>query len=369
MKNKNILIIAKTLNEGGISKFIERTYTLLKKESVCNITILTLTKTNDLKMVDCLEKNGIKVISVNAINKNPYKYFLEVRKLFKKNKFDIVHWHTDNWVNVYPILLAMRKKETKIIVQSHNSSNSDVINSRLKKYIQNYFRSKSINWKIERIAVSKEASEWMFGPSKKVKILLNPVDIKKFRFNKINRSIIRKKYGITDEILFGNVGRFKEQKNQLFLIDIFNQICKFNNNAKLMLIGSGPLEQVIDKKIEKYDLQSKIIKVSWTKSIDKFYSAFDEIIFPSLYEGFPLALIEAQCTGCPVIFSDTITSEVKIIDSTVSCSLEEDSKIWAENALNNIKGKEIERTNAYNTLLNKEFDYSSYIKKMIALYL
>ncbi|KAF0507030.1 glycosyltransferase [Pediococcus pentosaceus] len=370
MKNKNILIIAKTLNEGGISKFIERTYTLLKKESVCNITILTLTKTNDLKMVDYLEKNGIKVISVIAINKNPYKYFLEIRKLFKKNKFDIVHWHTDNWVNVYPILLAMRKKETKIIVQSHNSSNSDVTNSKIKRLIQNFFRNKSLNWNITRIAVSSEAARWMFGSSQKVKILFNPVNIEKFKFTEENRNLIRKQYGIKDEIVFGNVGRFKEQKNQVFLVRIFNQVCKINKNVRLMLIGSGPAEKLIDEEIRKYGLQNKVIKIGWTESINKFYAAFDEIIFPSLYEGFPLSLIEAQCSGCPVIFSDTITKDVKVLDSTLRYSLKSTPEDWARKSLENVNdylGK-YRRAEVSRILQKKGLDYESYIGKMIDLY-
>ncbi|WP_241647346.1 glycosyltransferase [Pediococcus acidilactici] len=141
-----------------------------------------------------------------------------------------------------------------------------------------------------------------------------------------------------------------------------------NSNVKLILIGSGPLEEKIDNKIKRLNLQNKVIKVKWTESVDKFYSAFDEVIFPSLYEGFPLSLIEAQSTGCPVIFSNSITKKVKIINSIISCSLGKGSKFWAKRALENLENSTSNRIDAYKILLNQSFDYSSYNKKMIDLY-
>lgn len=368
MSKKKILVVAKTLNEGGISKFIERTYSSINVDKLFDITVLTLTTNNDIKIIKNLENSGIKVISVEAINKAPYKYFRGILKVFRNNKFDIVHWHTDNWVNVFPILLAMKEKNTKVIVQSHNSSNTDVVNSKIKMFIQNHFIEKNTNWDIVRIAVSEEAAKWMFGSTEKVQILANPINVEKFKYSEKDRKFIRKKYGIENEIAFGNVGRFKEQKNQMFLLDIFNEIRKLNSNVKLILIGSGPLEEKIDNKIKKFSLQNEVIKVKWTDSVDKFYSAFDEIIFPSLYEGFPLSLIEAQSTGCPVIFSDSITKKVKIVNSTVSCSLERGSKFWAKKALENLENSINNRIDTYKILLNQSFDYSSYNKKMINLY-
>lgn len=370
MIKKNILIIVKTLGQGGISKYVEQTYLFLNKEDKFNISFLILSEDNDKVAIDVLKKSGIKIVTIPAINKSPISYFKRIRAFLKNSTFDVIHWHTDNWVNVFPILLAMKKKVNKVIVQSHNSSNSDVTNSKIKRLIQNFFRNKSLNWNITRIAVSSEAARWMFGSSKKVKILFNPVNIEKFKFTEENRNLIRKQYGIKDEIVFGNVGRFKEQKNQVFLIRIFNQVCKINKNVRLMLIGSGPAEKLIDEEISKYGLQNKVIKIEWTESISKFYAAFDEIIFPSLYEGFPLSLIEAQCSGCPVIFSDTITKDVKVLDSTLRYPLKSTSEDWARKSLENVNdylGK-YRRAEVSRILQKKGLDYESYIGKMIDLY-
>lgn len=367
MKKKRILLVVATLNEGGISKYVERTYSKLANYNF-EITIMVLSSIYDGNVFQNLNNHGIRIVIAPSVIKNPFKYVRVIRKTVT-NYFDIVHMHSDNWINFYPLIVASKRKIKKIIVQSHNSNNHFITDSKLKNSINEWAKRNSHRWITERIAVSKEAANWMFLKNENVKILANPVEVNHFRFKKEYRDEIRGKYHIDNNILFGNVARFDLQKNPLFLIDIFYEIYKLNHNTKLILIGSGPLKKEIIKKIDAYKLNSKVIIVDWTSEIEKYYSAIDEVIFPSLYEGFPLSLLEAQCSGTSILYSDAITSEVHVLNNIRDLSLEEKSKDWALDALSLYKEfSKFNRENAYQEVAVKGFSYDNYLRKLVDFY-
>lgn len=368
MIKKNILVIVKTLGQGGISKYVEQTYLSLNKKNEFKISLLILSKNNDEEAIKLLDESGIEIFTTPAINKNPIGYFKKINEFFKKNAFDIVHWHTDNWINVYPVMLARKLKIERILIQSHNSSNTDVSKSFLKSNIQRILRTLSKKWKIQKIAVSEEAASWMFRNSEDALILPNPVDVQKFRYSQSGRREIREKFDIKDTKLFGNVGRFDEQKNQKFLIEVFKEIHNIDKNARLMLIGTGKLKDALVEQVKELNIEQYVTFIDWTEDIDKYYSAFDEVIFPSLFEGFPLSLIEAQCSGCPIVYSDSITRRVEILDTTIKSSLNNTPKFWAELAMNNADIPKKYRENAYKLLMSKNFDYMHYTNILVKLY-
>ena len=136
-------------------------------------------------------------------------------------------------------------------------------------------------------------------------------------------------------ILFvGHVGRFNKQKNHTFLIDIFNEAYKENDKLRLVMVGIGPLMNKIKKKVIQLNLSDAVLFLGQRSDVNELMQAMDIFILPSLYEGLPLVGVEAQTSGLPCLFSDTITKEVKLNTTTKYLSLKDDYSVWKENILN-----------------------------------
>ena len=161
---------------------------------------------------------------------------------------------------------------------------------------------------------------WGKGAVKKgeVMILPNAVDPEQFKFNETARREVRAKYGIRDdEFVIGHVGRFYPQKNHEFLIEIFAKLHKQKANIKLLLLGDGPLQKHINQKVASLGLSNTVIFAGLQKDSAPFYSAMDVFAFPSLWEGLPLTLVEAQYSGLPCVISNNVTKEVVVSESCV----------------------------------------------------
>ena len=172
-----------------------------------------------------------------------------------------------------------------------------------KRYATDYF------------ACSELAGRYLFGNKAfdrgEVKIIHNAIDVDKFKFDEAARKKLRQEFGIKDStVVIGHVGRFVQQKNHTFLVDVFKEYHKKNPDSKLLLVGSGPLEDEIKKKVERLDLEDSVLFLGQRDDINKLYSVMDVFCLPSLYEGLPVVGIEAQATGLPTIFSNRISKEV-----------------------------------------------------------
>lgn len=136
----------------------------------------------------------------------------------------------------------------------------------------------------------------------KVNIFKTVIDANANAFNAKLREDTRKEFGWENKIVYGFIGRYVPQKNPLFLIDIFNEIAKKQENAILVMIGFGELENEMHDRIESYGVTDKVIDLGRRDDIKQFYNAFDAFLLPSLYEGMPVVGIEAQCSGLPIFF-------------------------------------------------------------------
>ncbi len=154
--------------------------------------------------------------------------------------------------------------------------------------------------------------------SGKVMILPNAIDPERFKFCQTARREIRAKYGIAEnDFVVGHVGRFYPQKNHEFLIDFFAEFRKQKVNAKLLLLGDGPLQEHIKQKVESLGLSDNVIFTGLQKNSAPFYSAMDVFAFPSLWEGLPFTLVEAQYAGLPCVVSENVTREVVLSEQCV----------------------------------------------------
>jgi glycosyltransferase involved in cell wall biosynthesis len=185
-----------------------------------------------------------------------------------------------------------------------------------------------------KIAPSELAARYTFGNKEfnkgKVQLLNNGIDLNVYKYNLDQRNIIRKQFCINDMFVIGHIGRFSRQKNHIFLIEIFREIVKKRNDAVLLLVGNGELEDSVRILIEQYNISSKVIFTGVRSDIPALLSAMDVFVFPSLYEGMPNTVIEAQSVGLPCVISDSITEEARITDLITYVSLKKNAAEWAD---------------------------------------
>ena len=275
---------------------------------------------------DEIKKLGGRVFLVPKYQNLP-KYLKALEKLFKENQYRIVHSNI-NTLSVFPLYAAKKAGVPIRISHSHSTSNPKEWKRNL---IKNILRPFSKRYATDYFACSELAGRYLFGNKAfdqgEVKIIHNAIDVEKFKFDEVARKKLRKEFGIKDSTaVIGHVGRFVQQKNHTFLVDVFKEYHKKNPDSKLLLVGSGPLEDEIKKKVERLGLKDSVLFLGQRDDINKLYSVMDIFCLPSLYEGLPVVGVEAQSAGLPCVFSDKITDDIIISGSAVQIKI--DLKKW-----------------------------------------
>lgn len=278
---------------------------------------------------DEIKKLGGRVFLVPKYQNLP-KYLKALEKLFKENQYRIVHSNI-NTLSVFPLYAAKKAGVPIRISHSHSTSNPKEWKRNL---IKNILRPFSKRYATDYFACSELAGRYLFGNKAfdqgKVKIIHNAIDVDKFKFDEVARKKLRKEFGIKDStIVIGHVGRFVQQKNHTFLVDVFKEYHKKNPDSKLLLVGSGPLEDEIKKKVERLGLKDSVLFLGQRDDINKLYSVMDVFCLPSLYEGLPVVGVEAQAAGLPTIFSNRISKEV-IVSSYAKIVSIQDTGLYIE---------------------------------------
>ena len=288
-------------NIGGIETFFHTYYENMNRKELY-FDFATVCDT--VAFGDDYKKDGSKIFNLPNFMKHPVKYYHTLRKIIHYNKYNIVYVNMLSAANILPIKAAKKEKVSKIIVHSHNSGTPSGFLRRLLDKVNRYaLKDKSL----VKLACGWKAGEWLFGKKSNFQVINNAIDAEKFKFNEKYRKEIRKEYSIKDdEILLGNVGRLCEQKNQMFLIDVLRNL---EGNYKLMLVGDGDKEKELKEKISEYSLEKRVIFVKNTKEIEKYYSAFDLFVFPSVFEGLGIAAVEAQANGLKCLISKKAMNE------------------------------------------------------------
>ena len=305
-----------------------------------------------------------------------FKYIKELKRLLKEGNYDIVHSNM-NALSVFP-LYAAKKAGIKIrIAHSHSTSNKKEWK---KNIVKKLLRPFSKTYATHYFACSELAGRWLFGDKTfnagKVTIINNAVDLDRFKYNAELRREVRKELNLENELVIGHIGRFMPQKNHTFLIDVFSEFNKIVPQSKLLLLGDGPLFNEIVDKVETQGLKDKVVFAGVQEQPEKYYQAMDCFLLPSLYEGLPVVGVEAQMNGLPCFFSDGITAEAKILDSTIYLPLESNAKTWAKEIEQTLtivdSGKALEiseeRQNAYIHFEGSLYDIKAESRKLFDLY-
>lgn len=348
---KRLLCIVSSMDRGGAETFLMKLYRTLDTSKYQ--MDFCVSKTEKGYYDDEIRKLGGKIFTVSQKSKNPIKSFLEVKKIVKENKYESVLRTSQQSLATLDLLAAKLGGANKLI---YRSSNAGVTGGKVSILINNLFSFLPKIVPNVKLAPSTEAAIFVFGKkavkNNKVQIIHNGLDYEQFRFNKGTREKIRKELGVENKILFGHVGRFNIQKNHEFLLDIFNEIHKKNQETELILIGEGELKKEIETKIEKLNLQESVKLLGPKGNVNEYLMAMDLMIFPSFFEGMPNVIIEAQATGLPCIVSDTITKEANITGIVKYINLDKSPEYWADISIEKLQ---TDRKDYYKDFCDKNY--------------
>ncbi len=312
-----------------------------------------------------IKKMGGKIIYIPPYQKI-FKYQKELIKTLKEGNYKIVHSHI-NVLSVFSLRAAKKAGVPIRIAHSHSTTNrvefkKNVVKCMLRPFVKLYAT--------HYFACTEHAGKWMFGEralsDKKIFIMNNAISIDDFKFDDNYRKNMRRELGIdNNRKVIGHVGRFVEQKNHEYVIDIFNNVKKQDEDAILLLIGQGPLQSSIKKQVESYGLNDSVFFLGQRSDVNKLYSVMDIFIFPSIYEGLGMAVIEAQTAGCKCVVSNNVPREVKLTELVKFVDLKE-RNTWIEECkvCGNLNRLGIDLRN-----IEKKYDIKSQVTNLENIYL
>ena len=314
-----------------------------------------------------IESLGGKVILCPPYQK-AFKYHKELKRILKEGNYKIVHSHI-NTLSVFSLWATKSAGVPIRIAHSHSTTNK----KEKKKYLlKNLLKSFSKFFATNYMCCSELSGRWLFGNKEydkgNVYLLNNAIDLDKFKYDEDIRNKKRNELGVSENTLvIGHIGRFVEQKNHSFLIDIFSEINKRNENSLLLLVGQGPLMEEIKAKVKALSLEDKVRFLGQRNDANELYQVFDLLLLPSLYEGLPVVGIEAQATGNLCFLSDDMTKETKVLDSTVFMSLKDSAEDWADRILSSVET--YQKHNTTEELARYGFDIKEEASKLERIYL
>lgn len=298
------------------------------------------------ELIDELHENGSEYYCLGERKKHPLKYQYALWKLLKEKRYDIIHVHANSASAVLELLSAKKCGVKKRIVHIHNSTCSHMLLHRLLKPL--FDRTYT-----DALACSREAGKWIFG--EEFIILNNAIDTEKYQFKEESRKKIRAEYGIRKEtFVIGHVGKINKQKNHTFLIECFYEVNKKMPDAVLLLVGDGPLRKKIEEKIKCLGLEKNVYFAGMKNNASEYLSAMDCFVFPSVFEGFSLALLEALSSGLKCIASENTRRESEIMNCVKYLSLELNASKWCKEILKSYLYNRMQESKKNISIIKKE---------------
>ena len=353
---KILEVFGEPISNGGQESFVFNTIQHMNLRTM-RVDALTPYYCDNQIYKTIIEKEGGKIVELNLPflpGKSRFNILKPLDKFLKKEKYDVIHVHSGSISVLTEVALVARLHSVrKIIVHSHCASNHKTIKYKLIKLLSTPIIEYCAT---DFCACSKVAGEWKFSRrivENKLRIIKNGIDLKKFAFDVATRNQYRKRLKISeDTFVVGHVGRFSNQKNHLFLIDIFAELIKQYNNCKLLLIGSGETQEEVKLKVKHMGLSDDVIFAGNVQNVNEYMQVMDVFVLPSLYEGLPIVGVEAQASGLPVVVSASVSEELKLTENVCYVQLGNPTA-WVTEI---IKYMNMERRNNQNVLTEKEYN-------------
>lgn len=324
MAKRRVMILGMSPRVGGVESYIMNIIRNINREKY----EFYFPYYTEIAYHDELLELGGKLIHMEVSRHRPLKYIEYVGKIFQKYKFDVVYYNTCDIMSMDMITFGKKYNVPIRVIHSHNSSNI-VKPNYLHRCTEKWCRAHLDTYATKLLACSDVAGAWMFGERMYEKIN-NGIDVKKFAYSLEARLDLRKRLCLDDKMVIGFVGSLWEQKNPIFLLDVFAKIKEKKKNAVLLVIGTGELLCDMEERVKALGIDNAVRFLGNRDDVFKLLSAMDRFVLPSKFEGLPFVLVEAQANGLPCVTSTNVSIESNITGEVEYLSLEADLNLWAD---------------------------------------
>lgn len=361
-----VLHIGRSMNRGGIETFIMNVYRTIDRSKIQFDFLLNM---GNGDYVNEIEQLGGRVFVIPSRNKGFGQYRRNLDCFFQEHAVDYraVHLHESSLSLIEPLLIAKKYGINIRIIHAHSTNQPGFVHTLLHWWHKCFLRNAATHY----YACSERAKDWMFsytGVLPKVQILKNGIIASDFKFNTEVRKQIREELHINNGIIvLGLVANLVPPKNHKFLIEIFKEFHSMKPESKLLLIGGGTLIEQTRLQIEQSGLTDSVLYLGKRNDISTLLQGMDAFVMPSLWEGLPVSLIEAQAAGLPVFCSDRISLMSKVTHNYYTLSLSQDAHDWAEFILKTLNS--FHRKDTVNEILSAGFDIEETARKLCSVYI
>lgn len=357
MKKIIIIITTDYVPYGGLTTVMMNYYRAMDRTGLQ----IDIASTNDPPkiLLDELKANGSDYFNLGSRKKQLPKYLKNLKTVLKNGHYDVIHVNGNSSTMVFELMTAKKCGVSVRIAHGHTTQTDHAVLNRLLKgaFKKSYTHA---------VAVSSKAGNWVYDGGR-YEILKNAINVEKYKFNETVRDQVRSALNIKDKCVIGHLGKIYEPKNHEFLIDVFSEIKKLNSNACLLLVGDGELKDKVKAKCERLNLED-VIFTGMVSNVNDYLQAMDVFVFPSLWEGLPLALVEAQASGLPCIVSSNVTTDAKCTENADYMDLAEGAEAWARKALA-VSENLPDRTDVIDEIRRSGYDIWSEAQKLRRIYL
>ena len=369
IKRKRILQFPLAASKGGITQYVLNLWKNINKE-IIQFDFVTFSK--DLDFEYKLLEEGCRVYHLSCYPEEDEKQFVKEFNEILQNGYDVIELHTSYWKNTIMEVLAKKQGITHIIVHAHSTGIPANLTYEQEKFARE--RHYKIRCEITEnladrfLACSQEAAEWLYGPQislKRIEIIKDTIETDKFKYDEKVRIRNRKKLGIENKYVIGHVGRLEKEKNHKYILKIFQKVHEILPHAMLLLVGDGSYKKIIKDQCKQMQLSKYVIFVGKTEAVSDYLQAMDIFLFPSLFEGFGISLLEAQCSGLPCIGSTNVPETVFATKYAKRISLEQPDD-WVGTIIEIEKGYERKSQNI--VLKENGYDTFTQIKLLEKMY-
>jgi len=361
---RKVLIVGTTDLYGGVGQIMFNLCRYIDSTKVKFDFMYYVDATDDEKRL--IRELGGTFYLVPRYSKHPLKFFRYITNFYRNNQYDCVHLHASTAMLIMYIFPLLFNRKVKVVFHSHIS----IVPVWYDKILHKLFRCIVVCRTDTFLAVSDLAAIFMYGNSiasqERYIQLKNGIVLENFKYNVEKRNELRDALDIKDNFVVGHIGRFTKQKNQTFLLDVFKSLLDKCDNAILLLVGTGELEEEIRQAVADRGLNKNVIFYGTTQKIYDIIQAMDVFLLPSKWEGLPIVAIEAQAAGLPVVASNNVSCETAITPLYHSMDLYSDPvDKWAEKVLS-LKGAK--RLNYTSEIIHSGYDISHSAKELEAIY-
>jgi len=314
---KRIFMVGYSGNKGGVETYIDQLIkTLPEYEFILSLPEMTI----DGKTWH------------RPPNRHHYvSYRLFWRRFFSENRFDALYYNACDIVSIDMLRFAKHAGVPVRIIHSHNTGNQQDIGKSRSLF---HLLSERINrrtldrYATRLLACSEEAGKWMFG-NQPFTVIRNGIDAERFRYREEAGKAIRERYGLGEGPLVGIIGRLSAQKNPDYALQVLEALFRLEPDTRAVFAGDGDLRGETIEEARKAGIQDRILFPGAVENVAEWMAAMDVLLMPSLFEGLPFVLIEAQASGLPCVVSTAVTREADLTGLVHYVDLENSPEEWA----------------------------------------